>query len=69
MYFFEKSILLLFAFHCVSLTDLVESQTLEVVSDDELLELCRSENQVVVLFSMYRLFYFLSEWEGDSYSL
>lgn len=56
MYFFEKSILLLFAFHCFLLSDSVESQTLEVVSDDELLDLCRSENQVVVLFSTYRLF-------------
>jgi len=52
MYFFEKSILLLFAFHCFSLNESVESQTLEVVSDDELLELCRSENYVVALFTL-----------------
>jgi len=38
---------------CGLLTDLIKCQTLEVVTDNELLDLCRSENQVVALFSMY----------------
>lgn len=48
-----KRILLFFTVYCCLLTDITRSQTLEVVNDDELLDLCRSENQVVVLFSMF----------------
>lgn len=48
-----KKILLLFTVYFCLLTDITRSQTLEVVNDDELLDLCRSENQVVVLFSMF----------------
>jgi len=45
--------------YCGLLTDLITSQTLEVVTDNELLDLCRSENQVVALFSMYFITIFL----------
>jgi len=51
--FREYFFLLLMFIYCGLLTDLIKSQTLEVVTDNELLDLCRSENQVVVLFSMY----------------
>lgn len=51
--FREHFILFLMFIYCGLLTDLIKSQTLEVVTDNELLDLCRSENQVVALFSMY----------------
>jgi len=51
---FREYFFLLFVFiYGGLLTDLIKSQTLEVVTDNELLDLCRSENQVVALFSMY----------------
>uniref|UniRef100_A0A2S2NYW0 Thioredoxin domain-containing protein n=1 Tax=Schizaphis graminum TaxID=13262 RepID=A0A2S2NYW0_SCHGA len=50
---FYKHYFLLFMFiYCGLLTDLITSQTLEVVTDNELLDLCRSENQVVALFTL-----------------
>lgn len=51
--FREYFFLLLVFIYGGLLTDLIKSQTLEVVTDNELLDLCRSENQVVALFSMY----------------
>nr|BAH72692.1 ACYPI002902 [Acyrthosiphon pisum] len=50
--FREYFFLLLMFFYCGLLTDLIKSQTLEVVTDNELLDLCRSENQVVALFTL-----------------
>ncbi|XP_026805411.1 uncharacterized protein LOC113548636 isoform X1 [Rhopalosiphum maidis] len=48
-----KHYFLLFMFiYCGLLTNLITSQTLEVVTDNELLDLCRSENQVVALFTL-----------------
>lgn len=57
--FREHFFLLLMFIYCGLLTDLIKSQTLEVVTDNELLDLCRSENQVVALFSMYLIAIFL----------
>lgn len=51
--YFEKFTLLFLTIYCYFLTELIRSQTLEVVDDTELLSLCRAESQVVVLFSMY----------------
>lgn len=59
MHFIRRT-LLFFTVYCCLLTDITKSQTLEVVNDDELLDLCRSENQVVVLFSMFLSLIFLS---------
>lgn len=50
---FEKLSLLWISIFCCLLTDSTKSQTLEVVNDNQLLELFRTENHVVVLFSMY----------------
>ncbi|KAL5243061.1 hypothetical protein ACI65C_010471 [Semiaphis heraclei] len=50
--FREHFFLLLTFIYCGVLTDLIKSQTLEVVTDNELLDLCRSENQVVALFTL-----------------
>lgn len=43
----------LIAISCSFLNTLVYGQTLEVVNDDELLDLFRTENYVLVLFCMY----------------
>lgn len=48
-----KLIFILFVTYCSLLTNLVKSQTLQVVDDNELLDLFRTENYVVVLFSEY----------------
>lgn len=52
MMYYKKSILLFFGFYCCLLSNTIRSQTLETVNDDELLELCRSESQVLVLFTL-----------------
>lgn len=49
-----KLILLLLVAYCSLLTNSVKSQTLQVVEDNELLDLFRTENYVVVLFSKCR---------------
>lgn len=51
--YFKKFIFLFLTIYCCLLTELIRSQTLEVIDDTELLSLCRIESQVVVLFSMY----------------
>lgn len=49
---FKRAVIILSVVFCCSLTNTAEtSLSLEKVSDDELLDMCRSENQVVVLFT------------------